>query len=66
MLTYADVCGRMLTDADVCGAGEAGWFGGSKSWVPFPRSGSVFNYYFDTLELTWKPWAEAQREFRYL
>jgi len=47
-------------------AGEAGWFGGSKSWVSFPRSGSVFDYYFDTLELTWKPWAEALREFRFL
>ena len=36
------------------------------TWVAYPRSGSVFDYYFDTLDAAWKPWSENLREFRYL
>ena len=47
---------RQTADTGILGPG----------WVPYPRSGTVFEYYFDLLDAAWKGWSENLREFRYL
>ena len=58
--------GKIKFNAFVRQAADDGLFGGSEYWVPYPRTGNVFDFYFDPVDVTWKVFSESVREFRYL
>ena len=57
---------KIKLNAWVRQAGDSGLLGDSSAWVPYPRSGNIFDYYFDHSDVSWKMWSDSMREFRYI